>query len=144
MPVKYRLVKRKVTDLKGGPAVDKSFAQTVYNATIELEDVCELVSMRSSMSSADVKSIIDSLNYVLAFEMKKGNIVKLGEIGNFRPSVSSIGAGEGEEFSVATNMRKSRIVFTPGKLLQNMRSGLSYSEVEPVVVTEVCDKPHLE
>ena len=109
-----------------------------------MEDVCELVSMRSSMSSADVKSIIDSLNYVLAFEMKKGNIVKLGEIGNFRPSVSSIGAGEGEEFSVATNMRKSRIVFTPGKLLQNMRSGLSYSEVEPVVVTEVCDKPHLE
>lgn len=144
MAVKYRLVKRKVSDLKGGAQVEKTFASTVYNSNVELESVCELVAVHSSMSSADVKSIIDSLNYVLVRELSNGNIVELGELGNFRPSVSSSGAATEEEFSVATNIRKARIIFSPGKALRNLKNNFSYTVVKPVTVTEECDKPHLE
>ena len=45
MAVKYRLVKRKVSDLKGGEKVEKSFASTVYNSNVSLEKVCNLVAM---------------------------------------------------------------------------------------------------
>ena len=133
MAVKYRLVKRKVSDLKGGEKVEKSFASTVYNSNVSLEKVCNLVAMRSSMSSADVKSILDSLSVILPI---------LGELGSFRASVSSSGAATDEEFSVAKNMRRARIIFTPGKSLREIKSNLNYTAIKPIV--EECDKPHLE
>ena len=142
MAVKYRLVKRKVSDLKGGEKVEKSFASTVYNSNVSLEKVCNLVAMRSSMSSADVKSILDSLSVILPIELSDGHNVDLGELGSFRASVSSSGAATDEEFSVAKNMRRARIIFTPGKSLREIKGNLNYTAIKPIV--EECDKPHLE
>ena len=96
------------------------------------------------MSSADVKSILDSLSVILPIELSDGNIVDLGELGSFRASVSSSssGAATDEEFSVAKNMRRARIIFTPGKSLREIKSNLNYTAIKPIV--EECDKPHLE
>lgn len=126
MAIKYRIVSKKVSDMKGGAKVEKFYAQPVYGSKVDFERVCKRAAERSTASSADVKAVLDCVNYVLTDELAQGNIVQLGELGNFRPSLSSIGADSAEEFTVATNMRKGRIIFTPGKALRNANASLSF------------------
>ena len=93
MALNYKIITRKVSDLKGGAKTDKAFATPVYTGYTELEDICKAISERSALSSADVKGVLDSLNYVLDLELRGGRIVRMGELGNFRMSFSSKGAG---------------------------------------------------
>ena len=69
------------------------------------------------MSSADVKSILDSLSVILPIELSDGNIVDLGELGRFRASVSSSGAATDEEFSVAKRYETRQNHFHAGKII---------------------------
>ena len=47
-------------------------------------------------------------------------IVQFGDLGNFRIAVGSAGSATPEEFT-ATMLRKPKVVFHPGKRLQEMR-----------------------
>ena len=69
------------------------------------------------MSSADVKAILDSLNWAMGLELRSGNIVQVGEFGNFRLSVKSTGTENEDDFN-ASKIKKARIVFTPGSSLR--------------------------
>lgn len=138
MAVKYRIVGRKVSDMKGGAKVEKFYAQAVYGSKVSFERVCKRIAERSTATSADVKAVLDGLNYVLSDEMSQGNIVQMGELGNFRPSLSSTGADTAKDFTVATNMKEGRIIFTPGKSLRDAKANLSF-ELTNLVPSETED-----
>ena len=57
----------------------------------DIRRLCKLIAARSTVSSADVKAVLDNLNYVLDLELQDGRIVQLGEFGNFRITVGSEG-----------------------------------------------------
>lgn len=127
MALGYKLITRKVGDLKGGEKVNKKFASPVYNGYTEIEDLCKAISERSALSSADVKAVLDSLNYVLDLELRGGRIVRLGELGNFRMTFSSRGIDPAEKFNVSTDIVGARIIFTPGKSLKSSRDNASFA-----------------
>lgn len=52
MALNYKIITRKVSDLKGGAKTDKAFATPVYTGYTELEDICKAISERSALSSA--------------------------------------------------------------------------------------------
>lgn len=142
MSLKYRTVKRKVMS-----GVDKNQVKTYGIAKssyyCDMWKLCELVASRSAMSSGDVKSILDSLNWVINLELRSGAIVQVGELGNFRLSISSKGVAEGEKFT-AEQIKKARIVFSPGNFLRGTSANASFEMDDVKTVTEECDKPHLE
>lgn len=142
MALGYKLITRKVSDLKGGSAVEKKFASPVYGGYTEIEDLCKAISERSALSSADVKAVLDSLNYVLDIELRGGRIVRLGELGNFRMTFSSRGVEKAEKFNVATDIVGARIIFTPGKSLKNSRDNASFALAKEIshVDSEVIDE----
>ena len=41
MALNYKIITRKVSDLKGGAKTDKAFATPVYTGYTELEDICK-------------------------------------------------------------------------------------------------------
>lgn len=125
----YRLVTKKVTDLKGGEPVEKVYAVSNYNGTTSMETLCTLIGARSSMSSADVKGVLDNLNFFLDLELRAGRIVQLGEFGNFRLSVASKGADDKKSFS-QSNLKGARIIFHPGASLRNTKKTVSYESAE--------------
>ncbi len=125
----YKLVVRKVSDLKGGAKVDKVFASPKYNGSSDIESISKIIEARSAVSSADVKSVIDNLNFVLALELAEGRIVYLGELGNFRLSVSSQGAESKEKFA-NSNVKKARLIFTPGKMLKKTIKTTAFTSLE--------------
>ena len=76
----YKLVTRKVTDLKGGAAQKKVYAIPDYNGYTDMETLCMTIGARSTVSSADVKAVLDNPNFVLDMELRAGRVVKLGEL----------------------------------------------------------------
>lgn len=115
MALNYKIITRKVSDLKGGAKTDKAFATPVYTGYTELEDICKAISERSALSSADVKGVLDSLNYVLDLELRGGRIVRMGELGNFRMSFSSKAADPAAKFNATGNITGARILFYPDR-----------------------------
>ncbi len=61
-------------------------------------------------------------------ELEKGNIIRLGDMGSFRPGISS-GGHEKEEDVVSASIKKARIIFTPGKRLKEKLKVAGYRKV---------------
>ena len=94
--------------------------------------IYKLVAARSTVSSADVKAVLDNLNYILDLELQDGRIVQLGEFGNFRITVGSEGVEDKKKFS-ASMIRAPKIVFTPGFDLRETKKTMGYSLITPEV-----------
>lgn len=132
MALQYKIMMREVSDLKGGAKVEKAFTVPVYTGYTELEDICKAISEQSALSSADVKGVLDSLNYVLDLELRGGRIVRMGELGNFRMSFSSKAADPAAKFNATGNITGARILFYPGKALQGSKANVSFAHVKDI------------
>ncbi len=143
MAYKFTKVKRKVLSGEDRDMI-KTYGVAKANGFCDLPKLCKLISARSAMSSADVKSVLDSLNWVMDVELQAGNIVQLGEVGNVRLSISTTGEIEEKDFTAA-NIRRAKLVFTPGRSLRETVSGtmFQHEEVKTVVETEPCDEQHV-
>lgn len=128
MAQNYKLVKR-MTKPGDTTSARKYYAMSKSNGVSDLTYLCKLISARSTVSSADVKAVLDSLNYVLDLELQAGRIVQLGEFGNFRMSVSSDGADTPTGFSNSM-LREPKIIFTPGAPLRATKKTAEFSRVE--------------
>jgi predicted histone-like DNA-binding protein len=145
MAVKFRLIDRKNLGKDAGDAPRKLYAQAVNNGYVTFSELCEDISENCTLTSADVKAVMDRMNFTLDKHLRAGRIVQFGEIGNFRMSVGSSGSTEAKEFHTA-QIRKPKIVFTPGGRLQVARRLTTFEKDTPQVVTEViteeCTKDH--
>lgn len=142
MSLKFRTVEREVK-IGQDAGKKKTYAMAKTNGYCNLEKLCDLVSARCAMSSADVKAILDSLNWVMHVELRSGNIVQVGEFGNFRLSIRSHGANSKDEFNTSY-IKNAHIVFSPGASLRQTKSRVSYEQEKPYVETEECNRVHLD
>ncbi len=125
----YRLVMKKNLSTKEGEPAKKAYAIPKYNGTTDMETLCRMIGARSTVSSADVKAVLDNLNFVLDMEMQAGRIVQLGEFGNFRLSLSSAGAATTDDFKPAM-LRTARVIFTPGTQLKTTSKTVHFVSLE--------------
>ena len=107
----------------------KFYAVSKTNGTSSMKTLCKLISARSTVSSADVKAVLDNLNFILDMELRAGRIVQLGEFGNFRLSLSSNGASDKKSFSQA-DVKGARVIFTPGASLRNTKKLVAFTSTE--------------
>lgn len=143
MAQKYRLVNRRNLGKDSSENPRKFYAQAVNNGYTSFDELCEEIGELCTLTSADVKAVMDRMNYILDKHLRAGRIVQFGEIGNFRLAMGSTGAVNEEDFNT-TQIKEPRIVFSPGKKLRNTRKITTFEKDTPIVVTEECDKPHLE
>lgn len=142
----YKLVQRRNMH-KGAGADSKLFyAQAKSIGTSDLNRLCDMINERSTVSSADVKAVLDSLVYVMKRELSDGKIVQLGEFGNVRITFGSEGVEQEKDFH-SSMIRRPKYTFTPGKELQDQKKLLQYAKITPEVVfynDEPCPRPHIE
>ena len=131
MSVKYKLVQR--PDFSKGAAKDakKYFAQMLSNGNVSFDELCESIAEETALTSADVKSCFDRLPRILARHLKEGRNVQLGEFGSMRLAVGSKGSVTEKEFAASVMMKKPSLVYTPGKILQDMRAKVTYERIKP-------------
>ena len=87
MAQKFKLVERRNLGKDAATTPRKVYAQAINNGYVSFDELCSDISELCSLTSADVKAMMDRMNYVLDKNLKSGRIVQFGEIGNFRLSV---------------------------------------------------------
>ncbi|WP_075555636.1 HU family DNA-binding protein [Parabacteroides timonensis] len=130
MPIRYKLVQRKDFSKDAPTDGKRYYASLVSNGTVSLDELCESIAEETALTSADVKSILDRLPRILRRHLSEGRNVQMGEFGSIRPTLGSQGSLTKKEFNAATMMRKPGLVFTPGKLLQDMRENVTFLRVK--------------
>ncbi len=143
MSVKFRLVERRNLGKDADVAPRKMYAYAVNNGFVTFNELCTDIAENCTLTSADVKAVLDRMNYELDKNLRAGRIIQFGEIGNFRMAVGSTGALEEKDFTTS-QIKKPRIVFTPGKRLQDTRSTTNFEKVVPYIIETECDKTHID
>ena len=113
MPAKYKLVLRK--DMRKGAEAD---AKLYY------------ANAKAAGSAGDVKLILDELIRVMRRSLGKGEVVQVGELGNFQLQFGSTGTLTEKEFNSAL-IKSKRILFRPGKQLRDAISNYTFEKIVP-------------
>ena len=120
MTVSYSVVPRKNPAKKDEPA--KYYAQAQSAGELDFEELCEVITSRSTCTETDVRASISGILYEAKRSLKAGRIVRLGDLGSLQIGLTSEG--------FATSMIKgAHIIFRPGKQLAELLKILSYQQV---------------
>lgn len=130
MAQKFKLIERRNLGKDNTETPRKFYAQAVNSGYVAFDELCLEIAESCTLTSADVKAVMDRMNYILDKNLKAGRIVQFGEIGNFRLAVGSTGAVTAKEFSTS-QIKKPRVVFTPGSKLQATRALTSFERITP-------------
>ena len=107
----------------------KFYAVTQYNGDLSLRDIATWISRESTVSLMDTMAVLEGLLQVMPDFLLDGKIIRLGEFGSFRVSISSAGFDIAEAFDQSL-IRKLRIRFRPGKEMQKLLSDVEYKKVQ--------------
>ena len=107
----------------------KFYAVTQYNGYLSLRDIATWISRESTVSLMDTMAVLEGLLQVMPDFLLDGKIIKLGEFGSFRVSISSGGADTEEDFD-QSYIRRINIRFRPGKELQKLLSNVEYRKLD--------------
>jgi len=123
MSVKFNIVERGNPSNREAPK--KFYPSILSSGRVTTRELAEMAAQRSTMSSIDMMAAIESFLAIIPEQLAKGNIVELGEFGNFWLKTTSEGAETAEE------VRASQITsilprFIPGKQFKHTLDGIEF------------------
>ena len=109
--------------------VVKYYPQIASTTPVTLAQIVKRIEKRSTVSSADVKAVLDALQYEVIEALQNGNSVRLGDLGSFRLSIKANGSDSSAEArkTGANAIKAINVQFTKSTA---MRDALSPSGVE--------------
>lgn len=111
--LKYNVVPKK-------NPIDKSvkfYAQLRPVVPVNLNKIAQLIEKRCSVSSSDVKAVLDALEFEIISALQDGKSVRLGDLGSFRPTISSRGTDTAEAFT-SDQIHRVNVRFYPSKKMK--------------------------
>lgn len=107
----------------------KFYPQIAPTTPVTLAQIVKRIEKRSTVSSADVKAVLDALQYEVIEALQNGNSVRLGDLGSFRLSIKANGSTTSDEArrTGANAIKAVNVQFTKSTA---MRDALSPSGVE--------------
>ena len=124
---KLRKLERTFNDGRQDPANGKWFARTVYVGTKNINDLAERCAASTTVTKADTLAVIQALVVEMKRRMQDSYKVKLNGLGTFYISVSSTGAVEASEFSVANNIKNCKVNFAPDYTVDSATGQRNYN-----------------
>jgi len=100
--IKY-VIQAKKNPIKG---TVKYYPQMASSTPMTLAQIVKRIEKRSTVSSADVKAVLDALQYEVIDALQNGYSVRLGDLGSFRVTIKS----EGEETATEAKKRGAELI----------------------------------
>lgn len=124
--IKYMLKERiNPTDLT---APNKFYPFKQAQEELTLRDFAKRISRESTVSMMDTMAVLEGLLQIIPDEIANGKIIKLGDFGTFRTTLSSAGVATEEEFS-PTKIKKLNIRFRPAREFRNLLASVRFEKV---------------
>lgn len=125
--IKFKSVQR------GNPsdptAQKKYYATVISDGSTELKELAEMVALQTTVSPTDCYAVLMALEGNVIRELRKGKIVRLGELGSYRLSVNAEGRETPEDVD-ADAVKKTRIIFRPGEGMSDMLKSLKFKKTQ--------------
>lgn len=135
MAIKFKVQERKNPITR----VVKFYPSVVIGSRVTLDRIVREIEESCTVHEADVRAVIASFTRRVVSHLQDGNSVSLGDLGNFRVSLSGHGSDTPEEVSAAS-VKRTRVVFTPsGVMRRSMKKGAD--GVRVVKVTDAAKAP---
>lgn len=112
MALKYRLVQRKDMSKDAPEGAKKFYGSVSATGTLGFDQICSNIAAYSTASPGDVKLVLDGLLFVATEALLRGEVVQLGELGNFQLKMSSAGTEKAADYE-ASMLSRPHIVFRP-------------------------------
>ncbi len=123
MAGKYNVVQR--VNPRDTTAARRFYAVAQKNGEVSLRELADRISDISTVSSIDTMAVLESLIKVIPSELLSGRIVRLGDFGTFRLTLSSEGADTQDDFNKSL-IKNVRLKFRAGKLIANSLKTAEY------------------
>lgn len=127
--ITFKAVERRNPQLPDDPK--KFYPLVKSTGVIDVRTISEELSDASTLNSVDIRAVLFGLEKSLLKYLQDGYIVKFGDLGTFRPSVSGTGADTADELT-ASSVTKKRILFTPSPLLKRTVGTAPVKKVQDV------------
>ena len=127
MPVKIKTIAKGQPGVPGG-GEKKYYASPVLEGDMDLDALTKSIEKISTVSGADIRAVLYALVDVSIDGLSRGAIIRMGDLGTFRITVSSEGKATPEEVSGAS-VKKAGIIFTPAARLMEMLRNLKFQKV---------------
>ena len=127
--ISFKAVERRNPQLPDDPK--KFYPLVKSTGTIDVKTISEELSDASTLNSVDIRAVLFGLEKSLLKYLQDGYIVKFGDLGTFRPSVSGTGADTADELN-ASSVTKKRILFSPSPLLKRTVATAPVKKVQDV------------
>jgi predicted histone-like DNA-binding protein len=112
MAIKFKAIERGEPGVVGG-GTKKFYASPVMDGEMNLNDLTEAIEKICTVSGADIRAVLYAMVDVSVVNLSKGTIVRLGDLGSMRVSLSSEGKATADEVK-ASMIKSSSVIFTPG------------------------------
>ena len=96
--------------------------------TLTLRDFAKRISRESTVSSMDAMAVLEGLLQIIPDEITQGKIIKLGDFGTFRSTISSETSATAEEFHVS-KIKGLNVRFRPSKEFTKQLANIDFQLV---------------
>lgn len=96
--------------------------------TLTLRDFAKRISRESTVSSMDAMAVLEGLLQIIPDEILNGKIIKLGDFGTFRSTLSAERVDTPEDFTVS-KIKSLNVRFRPAKEFQKQLTTIDYQLV---------------
>ena len=96
--------------------------------TLTLRDFAKRISRESTVSSMDAMAVLEGLLQIIPDEISNGKIIKLGDFGTFRSTISSERSASETEFHVS-KIKGLNVRFRPAKEFSKQLANIDFQLV---------------
>jgi predicted histone-like DNA-binding protein len=124
--MKFKVIERGQPGVAGG-GQKKYYAHAVVDGELTLDSMTTEIEKRCTVNGADIRAVLYSMVEVTSEALQEGRIVRLGELGSLRMSLSSEGREKEEDVNY-TAIRGGNILFNPGPKLKGSLLSMKYQK----------------
>ena len=106
---------------------DLYYALAKTSGEIDVDEIAERVQRSSTVNWADVVCVLRALQTEMIESFKKGEVVRLGDLGSFYVTLRSSGASVPKDVKEGL-IKGARVRFRPGKEIKDALKTLSFSK----------------
>ena len=128
MAIPIKVIERGQPGVAGG-GTKKFYASNISVGETDLDGLTTRIEKISTVSGADIRAVLYAMVDVAVDELDSGRIVRLGDLGSVRVSVSSQGHDTAEEVS-ANSIKGRKVLFTPGKRIKQLLPNLKFFKTQ--------------
>jgi len=109
-----------------GGGQKKFYASPVQGNDLTLEALTKGIEKSCTVNGADIRAVLYALVDQTVDALADGRIVRLGDLGSLRITLSSNGEATADDVT-ASSIREASIIFTPGSKIKDMLATVKYT-----------------